>query len=76
MSGRLLCIVPGPSVVLRSTAPTPRWCFGCRAHLPHVDVLLADPEPSYYDPVWERKCSRCGQDRTLFPGRVREWGDE
>ena len=48
-----------------------RWCFGCRAHLPHVDRLMSEPFPSYYEPWWSRKCSRCGQDRTAFPGS--EW---
>lgn len=47
---------------------TVRWCFGCRAHLPHDAVLWGDEGPSYYDPVWALECSRCHQDRTTFPG--------
>jgi len=44
--------------------------IGCRKHLLHTDILLGDSEPSYYDPVWVRCCSRCGQDRTAFPGAI------
>lgn len=70
----LLCLVPGPTVVLRELDAGVRWCFGCRAHLPHTDQLLGDafdpndPETyPYYDPVWVRRCSRCQHDRTAFP---------
>lgn len=69
MSGKLLCIIPGPSVVLKTEDAGIRWCFGCRAYLPHTSVLLDDEvQPSYYDPIWVRRCSRCGEDRTAFPG--------
>lgn len=64
----LLCILPGPSKVLAERDAGIRWCFGCRKHLPHTDVCLGDEEPSYYEPVWVRKCSRCGHDLTDFPG--------
>lgn len=67
VDGALVCIVPGPSKVLREDDAGVRWCFGCRAHLPHTDRLLTDAEPSYYDPIWVRVCSRCGKDRTSFP---------
>lgn len=83
--GALLCIIPGPTELLRRVPDggrviinrtillepwsTLRWCFGCRQHLPHDWFLLGDKEPSYYDPVWVRKCSGCGEDRTHFPGR-------
>lgn len=67
-SGMLLCIIPGPTKVLKLVDDGIRWCFGCRAHLPHTQVLLTDKAPSYYDPVWVRRCSRCGHDRTAFPG--------
>jgi hypothetical protein len=71
MSGELLCIIPGPSVVLKTKDAGIHWCFGCRAHLPHTDVLLDDAvQPSYYDPVWMRRCFRCGRDCTAFPGSV------
>jgi hypothetical protein len=65
--GELLCIIPGPDKVLKVEDDKVRWCFGCRAHLPHQWVLMGDSKPSYYDPVWVRRCSRCGQDRTTFP---------
>jgi hypothetical protein len=66
--GALLCIIPGPNVEIARQDAGVRWCFGCRKHLPHVDILFDYDEPSYYDPVWSRKCSRCHQDRTTFPG--------
>lgn len=66
MSGELLCVIPGPREVLAEEDAGVRWCFGCRARLPHVWRLLGDPFPSYYDPVWTCRCSRCGKDRTRF----------
>lgn len=69
MSGELLCIIPGPDKVLKvepDDRPT-RWCFGCRAHLPHKWVLMGDSKPSYYDPVWILRCPQCNKDRTSFP---------
>ena len=63
-------ITPGPSVVIRSENAGEHWCFRCRKRLPHTDVLLDDPperQPSYYDPVWSRRCSGCGEDHTEFP---------
>ncbi len=68
MSGRLLCIIPGPDKELAREPAGERWCFGCRKRLPHDWVLLGDSEPSYYEPVWVRQCSQCEQDRTAFPG--------
>lgn len=68
----VLHICPGP--VEQATAPDDRptrWCFGCRAHLPHTWAILFDPperQPSFYEPVPVIRCSRCGEDRTLFPG--------
>lgn len=50
-----------------------RWCFRCRAHLPHDFVLLATVEPSYYEPTPMYACSGCGQDHTVGFGRHREW---
>lgn len=67
--GDVLCIIPGPSHVYRSEDGGVRWCFKCRAHLPHVDELMGDPPDvlSYYDPVWVTRCSRCGECHTQFP---------
>lgn len=74
MSGELLCIIPGPTKVLRQQDAGERWCFGCRARLPHTDTLLCDEDPlSYYDPIWVRRCSRCNKDRTAFPGTGWGW---
>jgi hypothetical protein len=71
MSGELLCIIPGPSVVIREEPDRARWCFKCRKHLMHTAVLLDDPperQPSYYEPVWVLRCPCCGGDYTDFPG--------
>lgn len=80
MSGDVLCFIPGPRVEIAREPEQVRWCFGCRSHLPHDWVLLDDvhpddvrsgrAEPSYYEPIWVRHCSRCGKDRTQFPGTV------
>lgn len=70
MSG-ILCIIPGPTVVLKTELAGPKWCFRCRKRLPHQWVLLDDPperQPSYYDPQWVLKCPDCGGDHTSFPG--------
>ena len=67
------CVVicgPRSVEVLREEDAGTRWCFGCRAHLPHTDRLKAEPFPSYYDPWWVRECSRCGRDLTAFPGSL------
>lgn len=69
-SSPVVHICPGPTVVIREDPAGDLWCFGCRARHPHTWVLLDDPperQPSYYDPVWARRCSRCGHDRTRFP---------
>lgn len=68
MSGNVLCFIPGPTKVLRQESAGERWCFGCRKRLPHIDTCLADEEPSYYDPIWVRRCTRCKRDCTRFPG--------
>jgi hypothetical protein len=60
-------ITRGPDKLFRSVAAPDVWCFSCRARLPHTDELWGDSEPSYYEPVWMRRCSRCGQCRTEFP---------
>lgn len=64
----LLCVIPGPDKVLRTEPDGDRWCFGCRKRLPHTWVLMGDSQPSYYDPVWLRRCTVCGHDHTRFPG--------
>lgn len=79
-SGAALCIIPGPKFELVRRSAGVRWCFACRAHLAHDDVLLDDndpaevaagrAEPSYYDLIWVRECSRCHKDRTDFPGTI------
>jgi hypothetical protein len=47
VTGGLLCVIPGPSVVYRTEPDerATRWCFTCRKHLPHTWVLLGDPLP-------------------------------
>lgn len=69
MSGAIH-ICPGPTVSIREGTQE-RWCFGCRKRLIHTWQLLSDPperQPSYYEPTWICRCSRCKFDRTDFPG--------
>lgn len=52
-----------------------RWCFGCRARLPH-DWIVGDYPPEhpsfgYFEPISRLDCARCHQDRTTFPGYAR-----
>lgn len=65
--GTCIHICRTPMECIREEDAGVRWCFGCRAHLPHTDRLMATIEPSYYDPHWARSCNRCGHDRTAFP---------
>lgn len=68
----LLCVIPGPSKVLRSEPEDrERWCFKCRHRHVHTLELLTDEEPSYYDPIWVRRCPHCRLDYTDFPERSR-----
>jgi hypothetical protein len=63
--------IPGPTVEIARTSDGTRWCFGCRKHLPHDLVLLDyrdDDTYHYFGPATVTKCSRCGKDRTRFPG--------
>ena len=56
----------GPTVEVARRHDRIRWCFACRAHLPHDIVALDYDEPSYYEPVMKLECSRCKKDRTRF----------
>lgn len=70
-----LHVTPGPSVVIERHPAGRMWCFRCRAHLEHAAELLDYPperQPTYFDPVWVRRCSRCGGCHTRFPGA---WGE-
>lgn len=62
----ILCVLPGPTKLIKSEPPVPRWCFGCRERLLHEWQLWGDAEPSYYEPSWMCICSNCGRDRTEF----------
>jgi hypothetical protein len=68
MDGDILCIIPGPNIELAREPAGDLWCFADRKRLPHDWVLMGDREPSYYDPIWVRRCSNCHRDRTYFPG--------
>lgn len=66
-----LIICPGPSVEIARRPIGLSWCFRCRKRLPHDYVVLDDPperQPSYYEPVGIRECTRCSEDHTSFPG--------
>lgn len=64
----VLTACPGPDRELARHPAGTLWCFSCRKHLPHGHVLYGHDEPSHVDPVWLRRCSGCGRDRTAFPG--------
>jgi hypothetical protein len=63
----LLCVIAGPTVERRRESVGELWCFGCRKRLPHDAVVLDYAEPSYYEPILKRECSRCHRDETSFP---------
>lgn len=63
----LACIIWGPTKELRRESIGEKWCFGDRQRLEHEAILLDYEEPSYYEPVWVLRCSKCGKDRTEFP---------
>jgi hypothetical protein len=66
--GDVVCMIPGPNVELARRPDRIRWCFACRQRTAHDIVVFGDAEPSYYDPIAIRQCSRCGRDSTAFPG--------
>lgn len=62
-----LHILRGPDRCKETDAvPETKWCFRCRAHLAHRLVMLYDSEPSYYEPIFQWRCPKCGRDRTGF----------
>ena len=53
-----------------------RWCFKCRKRREFVFVVMAEIEPSYYEPNPFVRCVVCKtDDGDCFPGRYREWGE-
>ena len=60
-----------------SLGKNPRWCFRCRKQTAFSLIVIADAEPSYYEPTAHIRCDECNQDDAdLFPGSYREWGEE
>lgn len=61
---------------LRRVPDGARWCFGCRARLPHDYVIYASHAPSSYDPYSRMECvgidldGRCAE---LARDRVGMW---
>lgn len=76
-AAEIIGFISGPSFTLATVdddRPT-RWCFQCRAHLPHSWALIDEPperQPSYYDPVPVIRCLRCQEDHTVHPGSYRD----
>lgn len=70
VGGQCVYLMRGPSHEYKREPLGVKWCFRCRAHLPHDWVLIGDPPEimSYYDPQWVKECSRCEKDYTDFPG--------
>ncbi|MCQ1951598.1 hypothetical protein NNX28_16900 [Arthrobacter sp. zg-Y859] len=51
-----------------------RWCFNCRKRRNFAYTVMAEVQPSYYEPTPAVKCDGCGtSDGDLFPGRERVW---
>jgi len=51
-----------------------RWCFKCRKRRNFIYTVMAEIEPSYYDPNPYVRCEHCGtDDGDCFPGTHREW---
>lgn len=77
MAGDVL-ITPGPTEVIKSEPAGDLWCFAERKRFPHQWELLSYPKPEgggepdagwfgwWYEPIWVRRCSSCGKDRTRF----------
>jgi hypothetical protein len=64
---------PGMREVAREESAGIQWCFRCRKRVEFTDRLMADIQPSYYEPNWVRKCPKGHEDGDLFPGRWREF---
>jgi len=77
MAGATLHVQRGAVHVYRTEDAGELWCFHCRKRLPHTAELRGDPPEieSYYEPLWSRTCSGCGEDHTTFPG-MDPWGGE
>lgn len=71
MDGAVVGHVCGTTLTHKSIRKRHRkkFCFECRKKLPHMLTMAYDPNPSYYEPIVYWKCSGCGKDNTLFPGR-------
>jgi len=66
-TGQVGWVCTGGSDVLRREDGGVRWCFGCRKHLRHTNVLIGERGPSYWEPRWVSLCWGCQEDRTEFP---------
>ena len=68
-------IICGPSCETSTIrAYRTSWCFHCRKVTDHLYQIVSTVEPSYYEPVPQIVCARCGiLDADLFPGTSREW---
>ena len=66
---------PTATEVLREESLGERWCFMCRKRVPFAEQLIADKEPTYYDPWFVVRCANGHPDGDLFPGRYREYRD-
>lgn len=67
---------PGPVVEVSRKPVGVKWCFGCRKRLEYEFVVKrydVDPRDDPYGPWGAYECTRCHEDRALFPGRERVW---
>jgi hypothetical protein len=74
-SGLVVC-GPGEVKTLDTKPVGEKWCFVCRKRREFTDQCRVEAGITYYDPWWTRTCSEGHFDGDLFPGYIREWGEQ
>ena len=60
-----LHITPGPDRIMRTGCEVSAVsCKRCRRRTVHLEVVLDDTAPSYYEPLLALQCKRCATVRT------------
>jgi hypothetical protein len=71
--GAVICLA-GPQREIHREELGERWCFRCRKRREFIYTVVADTEPSYYEPNPFIRCAACNTtDGDLGFGRMREW---
>lgn len=56
--------INSPEIISRIPLPDETiWCFGCRKRTTYKRELIVQ---EWYDPTEIKKCSVCGEDRSVF----------